>query len=382
MLMKCQKLFMNIFNSLGSNYDLKYLCNSFFALFQNNQEKLINILKNKYGGNVLLFYKGREAIEASLRLSDLEKGDYVAINGFTCYVVEKAVRNAGFKCEYLDVDNNLNFSSETLQKALLKNRKIRAVIVQNTLGNISDYSNIKDLCLKNNLVLIEDLAHTTTSNYADFTALSFSQDKAIDSVSGGALIIRNKKYLNSISRIEQSNISYPTAIKDIFYPLLTFLIRNLYPFGIGKILHFLAKKFNILSTPMDSDRNKLHFLPKWHANMAYYYLNKISQINSHRKEISELYGSKNTIIRYPIMVDRRQDLINYMKKHGVYISDIWYDYPVGPKKISQSSDYKIGQCPNAETIAEKIVNLPTHINVTISDAQNILKSVKIWQNTN
>lgn len=372
---------MNIFNSLGSNYDFNYLVNGFFSLFKNDRKRLENLLQEKYEGKPILFYKGREAIEAALIISDLKKGDCVAVNGFTCYVVEKAVENNGLTCEYLDISDDLNFTSTTLEKALNKNKKIKAVIIQNTLGNMSDYLNIKKLCVKNNLILIDDLAHTTKAGDSDFTAISFSQDKAIDSVSGGALIIKNPKYFKNIYKINQKNIKNSSEIKDFLYPFLTFGIRNLYQFGIGKVLHFIFRKLNILSTPMGDQGTGLHFLPRWHVNMAYYYLNKINNVTEHRKIITKIYGGMNVNIRYPILVKNRPEFIKFMKSNGVYLSDIWYESVVAPKKYMINSKYKKGICPNADNISSNIVNLPTHINVTIKNAQKINNLIYRWNTT-
>lgn len=373
---------MNIFNSLGSNYDFSYVINSFLSVLKrNNENKLKSLLTKRFGGEVVLFYKGREAIEASLLMSDLKKGDCVAINGYTCLVVEKAIERAGLRCEYLDIENDLNFSAKTLQEAITINKKIKAVIIQNTLGNLSDYKNIKKICDENNLVLIEDLAHSTISQNVDFSALSFSQDKIIDAVSGGALIIKNKKYLKNINKVNRFDISSLELIKDIFYPVLTFLIRSLYPIGIGKALHFVAKKMNVLSNPMSSEDSKLHNLPKWHINMAYYYFNQIDEVNSHRLEISQIYGGSEPNIRYPILVSDRNKFIEHIKKQGIYLPDIWYDYPVAPKKNKDVTSYEIGMCPKSERIAQQMINLPTHINIKKDDAIKILDLYKKWQNT-
>ena len=102
---------MNIFNSLGSNYDLKFVME---ALFSKNDDTAFSGLKayleNKYGGRAVLVYKGREAIELALTLLNLPKGTVVGINGFTCYAVYKAVINAGYGVEYIDIQKlNLNF---------------------------------------------------------------------------------------------------------------------------------------------------------------------------------------------------------------------------------------------------------------------------------
>jgi len=62
------------------------------------------------------------------------------------------------------------------------------------------------LCQENKIVLIEDLAiqlvlfipKKEAGTVGDFTILSFSQDKVIDGISGGALIVRNTLYNHKV----------------------------------------------------------------------------------------------------------------------------------------------------------------------------------------
>ncbi len=392
-----------IFNSLGSNYDFGYVVKSLFGFgFSDGRRSLKDVLKNRFIGEVELFYKGREAIEAALRISGLERGDYVAINGFTCWVVYKAIINAGLRVEYLDVDPaGLNFSPETLEEAIKRNPKIKAVIVQNTFGYPCDIKNISDICKKSGLILVEDLAHsvgTTYSNgqpaglYGDFIALSFSQDKIVDAVSGGALIIRNDKFKNRPNLILEK-IPSIWYLKDRLYPKLTFIIRNSYGLGFGKVMHYFLKKVHLLSTPMEKKREAFHVLPNWHSSLARSYILDLNKDIEHRKKISAIYKErinssvlsgkllvdldKSTNIRFPIFVDRRKSLIKYLKANRVYISDTWYDAPIAPKKFLKFTDYK-NQCPVAEKISLKIVNLPTHRNVSLKKADFIADKVNQW----
>jgi len=391
-----------IFNSLGSNYDFGYVVKSLFS-FTDGRENLKNVLKSRFKGDVELFYKSREAIEVALRISRLRKGEYVAINGLTCYVVYKAIINAGLKVEYLDIDpGGLNFSPEVLEGAIKRNSKIKAVIVQNTLGYPCNIGNISTICKKNAILLIEDLAHSVgtiysnsrlAGSYGDFIALSFSQDKIIDAVSGGALVIRNPRFKKH-SGIGLKNIPLIWYLKDRLYPKFTFLIRKTYGFlGLGKAFHYLLKKLNLLSTSIGDREHSLHILPNWHSLLARNYILSLDKDIEHRKKVSAIYKEKidpnvlfgklladfdrSTNIRFPIFVDGRESLVKYLKANGIYISDTWYDAPVAPKKFLKFTDYK-NQCPVAEEISSRIVNLPTHKNVSAKKAVFIADKINQW----
>lgn len=391
---------MAIFNSLGSNYNLQYVLRSLFSDTTNQSQKLKNYLGEKYNGKTILTYKGREALTLALKTLDLPKGSGVAINGFTCCAVYKAVDEAGLTPVCLDLDEknlDLNFSPESLEKILTENKNIKVIIVQNTLGYPCDIEKIAQICKEKNIILIEDLAHCVGTKYGNgketgtignFVVLSFSQDKVIDAVSGGALIDRHSGIASDLagrvrktSEVGFSNINNYQQLKDKLYPLLTFKIRKLYDLGLGKALHYILKNLNLLSKPMQEGLYNFYSLPNWYCNLALIEFRKLKEQINHRREIAKIYAKnlnkkilQNRItnkinlsanLRFPIFVENRGDLIKFLKKQKIFVSDIWYD-SVSP------------ECPNAVEISKKILNLPTHINVTKKDALKIAERVNLW----
>ena len=390
---------MNIFNSLGSNYDFKFVLKALLS-FSGNSKDLENLLGEKYGGKAILLYKGREAIELALKSLNLPAGTFVAINGFTCFAMYDAIKKSGLNVEYLDIEKGeLNFSAETFKKALDKNPKIKVVIIQNTLGFPCDIKGISKICKEKGIILIEDLAHSIGAKYegekeagtlGDMTILSFSQDKMIDGISGGALVDKGRKMLQE----KLYNLPLKQQIIDSLYPSLTFRIRLTYPFLIGKVLHEILKRLNLLSKPMTgAETGKLHKLPGWYSNLIMGQFDKLNSDLSHRRKIASIYAetlnpnilSKRIIkqiadasnLRFPIFVNNRGDLIKYLAQNGIYVSDIWYDAPISPKKYLSQSDYN-HQCPNSELASSAILNLPTHKNITGKDAVKISNIINQW----
>lgn len=399
---------MTIFNSLGSNYDFGFVIKALFAKNRKSyKEKLINFLEKKYGGRAILVYKGREAIGLALEILKLPKESFVAINGFTCFTVYKAIDNEGYSVELIDIDkDNLNFSAKLLSNTLKQNPKIKVVIIQNTLGYPCDIEEIAKICRKNNLILIEDLAHSVGAKYkngkeagtvGDFVVLSFSQDKIIDAISGGALIIRNNfshsgnqtkpecpeslRTMVDSGQARITSISPKQELIDRPYPLLTFIVRKTYPISLGRLIHFILKAFNLLSKPMNESFYEKYSLPNWYAYLVLDGFNKLSKNLEHRKKIASIYNSilskkvcskfidegikLSSNLRFPIFVENRQGLINYLKKERVHVSDIWYD------DVDET-------LPNCQIAANTILNLPTHINASEEDAKNIAQKINQW----
>src|SRR2546428_552227 len=101
--------------------------------------------------------------------------------------------NLGFVLEALFSGNNSEAKKDLTN--YLGNK------IQNTLGYPCNIEEVKLICEQKKITLIEDLAHSIGTTYnngvesgtmGDMTILSFSQDKIIDGISGGALITNHK----------------------------------------------------------------------------------------------------------------------------------------------------------------------------------------------
>lgn len=388
-----------VFNSLGSNYTFKFILKALFSVGKGSDKKELKAyLEKRYQGNAILLYKGREAIKLALKILNLPQNSKVGITGFTCYAVYQAIKESGLKPVYLDIDESLNFSSDKIGD-------LRVLIIQNTLGNPCDVQSISNICKEENIVLIEDLAHSIGTIYknnkeagtvGDFVTLSFSQDKTVDAVSGGALIIRNPRYFElNIGKLRK--LGQIIQLRNRLYPIFTYLIRSLYPCGFGKALHYLLKEFNFLSNPVEVKENiNFRSLPNWHAKLVNSSFKEFESVLKYRREIASIYASNldekvlprdyvsninlSSCIRFPIFVEKRQSLVNYLKERGIFVSDIWYDAPIAPSKFLSRTDYK-GECPFSEKVSKEILNLPTHINVSCKDAEFISKQINKWMNT-
>jgi len=388
---------MNIFNSLGSNYNLQYIANSIYLQDKNGRKNLKLFLENVFQKHALLFYKGREAITQSIVEMQLPEGSKIAVNGFTCVAVVDAIKNAKCTPVFIDIDpETLHFTAEKLEQKI-KHSHIKAVIIQNTLGFPCDIESIQKICKKENALLIEDLAHSVGCVYdnqkpagsiGEYAILSFSQDKVIDAVSGGALLSTHPYKNFKSSNYKKADASF----QDKMYPFFTYVIKRTYKIGIGKVLHAALKHSRMLSNPMKHDTFKA--LSDWHATLALQELQTIDENLSHRRSISKIYAdllksdlqfkslskkiNTSTCLRFPIKISRRSEFMEYAKAQGLYISDTWYDTPIAPKKYLEKSGYKIGECPESEKVSKHILNLPTHIQVTQQDAYTISELINSW----
>lgn len=392
-----------VFNSLGSNYSLSFVLQALFAISRiYNREDILLLektLSRLFKGKAYAFYKGRDAIEFALSNFKVGKGDRVLTQAFTCWAIEEAIIRSGAEPVFVDLDiNHLNPSVKNLKESYKDTANVKAVIIQHTFGYPADIEPIRLWCEDHQLILIEDLAQAMgakdnnsreVGSLADAVVISFGRDKVIDSISGGACIIKKNRKELELDTSEFQLPPLPIILRDLIYPLLTFIIRRTYKIGLGKFIHYYLTRLQLISSPVSSPVSKISLMPGSHAFLTLKQLDKLNELARNRKRISKIYCQKlkkiaileessikqSVNLRFPIKVNNPDQLIKCLETENIYLADRWYKEPVDCGFLKVSTSYKKGACPNAESLSKKIVNMPTHSEINQKTAEYISKSV-------
>lgn len=309
-------------------------------------------------GRVYLTANGRSAIALALQSCELPQGSRVMINGFTCYAVVQAVEAAGCVPVYADVAaGGVNFTAETLEKAYTEG--VRALIIQNTMGSPVDITEIEKFAKKHKLVIIEDMAHVIGGKYpdgremgtvGDAAAFSFGKGKAIDTITGGALIIRGE----TAQKLKQAPNKVPRLADQMrarLYPLLGMIGRNLARTGLTKYWYGPLIRLHLIERAVDARLDLKRRPANWQARLAFNQLRQIEQ-TVRRGELKP--------VREYAFVKKRAKLLDELEAKGYHFREIWYDVPVSPTRLYQGLNFPEAECPEAVETARTIVNIPTY----------------------
>src|SRR5438552_6748759 len=114
--------------------------------------------------HAIAFGTGRAALWAILRALDVGAGDDVVIPGYTCVAVPNAVRFAGARPVYADIDpRTFNLTAATCERVLTP--RTRALVVAHTYGLPAPMDELVALAEARGLLLIEDAAHALGSEH-------------------------------------------------------------------------------------------------------------------------------------------------------------------------------------------------------------------------
>jgi perosamine synthetase len=390
-----------IFISLSPNVEKDDIALSFKVLFKPfkwKEGKAIKLLEQKFQDflgikNVFSFNSGRIAFLAILKNLDLEKNDEVLIQAFTCNAAVNPIHWAGLKPVFVDMQKeSLNMNPKDLERKITSRSKI--VLVQHTFGKPANLEAILEICRQHNLILVEDCAHSLGGKYkgkklGTFGRASFfslGRDKIISSVYGGITVTKDEELAKRIASFREE-LKFPSLLwikKQLLHPILTkLIIIPLYSFfGLGKYKLVALQRLGILSKAVhkiekEGKMPKYLFkkMPNALAILGLHQFNKLKKFNKHRYEIAKIYNPNTEdriYMRFPVFVENSNIVLQRFKKESIYLDDGWRKTVVIPVKTDlEKMGYKKGSCPQAEKIADKILNLPTHINISVRDAQKI-----------
>lgn len=339
--------------------------------------ELKQYLRKRYLGDidhdssrVILCKNGRSALALTLK-AYFEPGDAVVVNGFTCYAVYEAIKAAGLIPIWTDIStNDLNFDADTLKN--VDSPEIKGIIIQNSLGNPVDIVAVEKFAKKRGLIIIEDLAHSAGVKYPDGreagtvgagVAFSFGKDKSIDTVSGGAAVLRApcKNQIKAPSKSPKIS----DHLRARFYPVWGALCRGLTGVHLGGALMRCLVKIHWVEKSADSKLDPARKISKFQAKLALLQFKKLSKTGE-------------LPLRKFYLVDNRTEVLKKLQNAGYYFGGFWYEKPVSPERYYGKVHFPEAKCPMATKVSAQIINFPTHYDKDdLSRAERIIKQYLI-----
>jgi len=360
------------------------------------------------------FNSGRSALYAILKALELPEHSNVMLQAFTCNAVVNPILWEKLNPVYVDCSKeDFNIDLTDLEKKLAPENKV--LIVQHTFGMPANMQAIERLAADHGLTIIEDCAHALGAEYGGRKVgtfgkaafFSFSRDKVISSVYGGMATTNDDALGKKLEQL-QKEFGYPSLFwtrQQILHPiLLSYIILPLYNFlDLGKLFLIFSQWLHVLSKAVSwKEKRGLRpdyfpkALPNALAIMAQHQFSKLEVFNQHRQEVAKQYyqelqgtsfllpkqfeNRNNIFLRFAVRHQKAHEII-YEAWHNqnILLGD-WYTTPIAPDDTKfDAMKYKMGMCPNAESLAKETLNLPTHITIGEKEAKRITDFLKKYK---
>jgi len=326
----------------------------FNSLFEN---KISKILKTKY---VCTTTSGTSALFLALKAINIKHNDEVLIPNCTFIATANAVRLAGAKCVFIDIDpKSLNLNPELIEQKITK--KTKAIIPVHISGRACDLVAIKKIANKFKLKIIEDAAEAFNSNFndkklgtiGDIGCFSLSPNKIITTGQGGFLTTNSLKLYTKIKQLkDQGRFKRGSGGKDLHkFEGFNFKFNDIQAsIGLGQL--------NYINSRTDHQKRMYNI-----------YYDKLSKLN-----FISFYKFNTDMGELPLWIDVKLENINkfikYLEIFKIPYRKFWL--PI----TTQKEYFEKEMYPNAFDTSKNSLWLPSSFNLTFKQINYICKIIQ------
>ena len=347
----------------------KYLNDCIDSTFVSSVGKYVDMFEEEFAKKVGSKYaiatvNGTSALHISLILSDVTAEDEVITQPLTFIATCNAISYIGAKPIFVDVDiDTMGLSPKSLSKFLELNCEVRdnkcinkttskiikACVPMHTFGHSCKIEEIKNICDKWCISLVEDAAESLgsfyknkhTGTFGKFGAFSFNGNKIITSGGGGVIVTDNEnlakkaKYLTTTAKIPHpfeyvhDEIGYNYRMPNLNAALLVAQLEQLD--GFIKNKRDLAIKYEEFFKTNDD----IDFIKEPNNSKSNYWLQAV-------------------IVKD---VKNRDEFLKYTNKNAVMTRPIW-------KLMNELEMFKDAQCgslENSKYLEQRVINISSSV---------------------
>ena len=339
------------------------------------EAKLCEITGAKHA---VLIANGTAALHAMCFAAGIGPGDEVITTPITFAASANCALYCGAKPVFADINpETYNIDPDSIEKCI--SQRTKAVIAVDFTGQAVDVARIRKICDKHNILFIEDAAHSLGTKYngkavgslADMTEFSFHPVKTCTAGEGGAIttnddelykrlllfrthgITRTQELMDKPSEggwyYQQVDLGYNYRMTDIQAALLSSQLDKLPLFAARR--KELVKQYDAAFADVPEITVQKEIAESDTVRHLYIIQLNLEKLNCTRREVFEALQAEGV---------------------GVNVHYI----PVYSFPYYQKMGYKMGICPNAEKLYERIISIPLFFSMTNEDQEKVVAAVK------
>jgi len=338
------------------------------------ESKIADYVGAKYA---VAFSNGTAALHGACFAAGISPGDEVITTPITFLASSNCVMYVGGTPVFADIKSDTyNIDPEQIEAKISK--KTRAIIAVDFTGQPVEIDRINEIAQKNNLIVIQDAAHSLGAEYdgrkvgalADMTMFSFHPVKHITTGEGGVIVTNDEEYYNKLvlfrshgvtrnpELMRQNDGPWYYEMIDLGYNYrMTDLQAALGISQMDKLVRFVEKRRHIAKNYNDAFRDMSGLiipfqhsraLSSWHLYVLGW---KPEAFKADRKMIFESMRAENI---------------------GVHVHYI----PIHKQPYYRDLGYGEQSYPNAESYYEISISLPIFPSMDAEDVEHVIQAVK------
>lgn len=331
------------------------------------EEKFAQILMAKHCAGVNSATAGLHLLLKSIGVTE---GDEVITTPLSFVATANVIEYCGAKAIFADVDLVTGLISvEAIENAITENTK--AVIAVHLYGNMVDMVELKKLCDKRGLYLIEDAAHcvegerdsVVPGEFSIGAAFSFYATKNITSGEGGAVVTNNSDIANKLYTLRLHGLNRSA--------------ENRYGKHVELDMEVPGYKYNmfdIQAALLVNQLGKLDENLKKREHIALTYERFFNEAGLDYPMLPPNCKSARHLAVVYVDALKRDEIIKKMQERGVGVSV--HFKPIHLMSWYKKKGFKEGDFPNAENISSRSISLPIYPKLTQQEQEYVIDSLK------
>lgn len=325
------------------------------------EEKFAHFVGTRYAVGVA---NGSDALNLCVKILGIGPGDEVVTVAHTFVATLAAIVHANATPVLVDVADDYNIDVDLIEKAITPRTK--AIIPVHLNGRTCQMKRIIDIAQKHNLFIIEDSAQGIGATYkgrkagsfGDLSTNSFYPFKILGCFGDGGAITTNNPDLYSKLKCMRDN-GQDREKGDILFWGWNSRLDNLQAAILSVLLKYLPD--------MISRRREI----------AAIYEKELSGITALRlpppPNDNDYFDSFQN---YVIRTKSRDDLVNFLKAHGIGTLISWKT----PNHHHKNLGLEKFRLPNTEKISQEVVSLPMHPALKNTEVHYVVKAINKFFN--
>jgi Predicted pyridoxal phosphate-dependent enzyme apparently involved in regulation of cell wall biogenesis len=326
---------------------------------------------------------GTDALVIALAALGIKEGDEIITTPFTFFATAESIKRIGAIPVFVDVDKKtFNINPGLIEEKITE--KTKAILPVHIFGNPCDMCAINTIAKKHNLFVIEDACQAIGAKYkgeqigtlSDVSCFSFFPTKNLGGMGDGGLIATNddnvahivkalKNHGSGMAGREALQLLNPEFQDD-------FEIKK----GFEKYYNYLIGYNSRLDEMQAAILNvKLKYIDLWNEKRRIL-ASKYEENFGTQYTYQECTKDSETVYHmYSVLSENREKEIEKLKNAGI-ASGTYYPVPLHLQKVFLDLQYKVGDCPVAEEICEKVFAIPVYPELSEQEQEKVIKALK------
>lgn len=313
---------------------------------------------------------GTDALEISLRVLNIGKGDEVIVPTFTFFSTASAVCYTGAKAVFCDVEEDTgNIDIEKLERYVKRSKKVKAIIPVHLFGQHCNINGIMRIARKYRLKVIEDSCQAHGALYrragrwikagsvGDTACFSFYPAKNLGAYGDGGIIVTNsKKLYTKMKMLRDCGRSSKYAHQVLGY----------------------CKRLDTMQAAIL--RVKLRHIDSWNKarrRNAGLYAKLLNNSGVHPLEVRKY--AVPVYHQYVVRTRMRDRLRDHLSGRGV-MTGVHYPLPLHLQPAFRFLGYRKGDFPVSEKLSKEVISLPMYPEIASKEIRFVCKEINKFHN--